>query len=140
MSNNITQIQRDSQIPVEIVNNRLNEKRLYERNPNEMTSRAGIWATNQLHKNNMRTRNSGFRDPMGLPMNTPFGQNPDFVHNQTRLTETETRPALSSLNATSNPIIIQKETAKLHNDSVAINQYIMMNTKRNPYSASRYPY
>ena len=76
MSNNITQIQRDSQIPVEIVNNRLNEKRLYERNPNEMTSRAGIWATNQLHKNNMRTRNSGFRDPMGLTYEYSFWTKP----------------------------------------------------------------
>ena len=140
MSNNITQIQRDSQIPVGVVNNRLHERRLYERNPNEMTSRAGIWATNQLHKNNTRTRNSGFRDIDGLPKNTPFGQNPDFVHNQTRMTDSDTRPALSSLNAMSNPVIIQKETSELHNNSVAINQVVMSNTKRNPYSASRYPY
>jgi hypothetical protein len=105
-----------------------------------MTSRAGIWATNQLHKNNTRTRNSGFRDIDGLPKNTPFGQNPEFVHNQTRMSDSDTRPALSSLNAMSNPVIIQKETSELHNNSVAINQVVMANTKRNPYSASRYPY
>ena len=140
MAGNITTIQRDSQIPVGTVNNRLHERRLYVRGPDEMTSRAGIWATNQLHKNNTRTRNSGFRDIDGLPKNTPFGENPDFVHNQTTHIDSGTRPALSSLSATSNPVIVKKETAELHNDSVAINQYVMMNTKRNPFSPARVPY
>mgnify|MGYP003655952738 CR=1 FL=1 len=74
---------------------------------------SGIWATNQLHKNNTRTRNSGFRDIDGLPKNTPFGQNKDFVHNQTTHIDSGTRPALSSLSATSNPVIVKKETSPM---------------------------
>lgn len=139
MSGNITELMRWSQIPVEVSNLRMNERKLYG-DPNKSISNEAIWQADLSQKNRMRTSMSSFHGHK-IPMGVLEGAPPGYDYwGLMQKPVSSTRPALSSLNVTEVPQIIQINAKREMKNRDELNRVIFAGTQNNQYLPAQVPY
>ena len=138
---NITEIERWSDIPVQVSNLYLVERKLYGADaPSRMVSKADIWEADMVNRNKLIYNQASTLGQGAPPPAVPFGVNKNFEWGLSPPLNVKSRPAMSAQEAGGIPLAVQANTARDNKQWSLDNEYIMKHTKLNPYLPQRVPY
>jgi hypothetical protein len=138
---NITELERWSEIPVQVSNAHLVERKLYGADaPSRMVSKADIWEADMVNRNKLIYNQSSTIGHGAPPPAVPFGINKDFEWGLPMIHNVKSRPAMSAQEAGGIPLIVQANTARDNKQRMLDDEYIMKNVRNNPYLPQRVPW